>query len=1696
MKRRAGIIGTAVAGLALSAQAYVSAYTSMAVPGTHNGWATTASMVLKADNVWVCTQSFNSVTGEFKFAANNGWAVNWGGNFTLLHLPAYQVGSLSSGGANLTYTGIATGQYVVTFYESTATFDLVPVVPAANPVSMQLIGSFNGDGATSVGTMTNTAGYLWETAVDLDAGADFLFRVGTASATNDRGAMAATSISTLPYSGGNPAGAARYALNVATGGTFTFTFDALSNRFGIVRNSTNTFSLASVTAVGDFVAGSPPDINLEKISRTVWRSEFNVTNASRFTLSFIGRNAIGDIGRFWGLAVPATNSLPATGFMLSSSNAIYTNLVVTAAPGNYRITFDSNSGEYVVQQRYTAASGINYLQNPSFESLDFNYPANWGCYHAAGGEQADFGAHSGARCGVLMAKTDPNDMDLGSFDQTTQVFAALSGQTFRVSAAFRTKGDWQADTVRIIVEWWRTVNSSNVFVREDSAEVVGLSEEWTLHALEASVPSTNVWAKVLLKYDGVPGTGFLLVDDAEARIAAARYQNFDGWSYLSSFSSNAPDWAVTSGKTIYNQLMTSPTGGIVVSKYVEGSGNNKAIEIFNGSGAATNLLAGQYVLQQYNNGATAATVTIALTNVLDANQCLIVSRAGTPTNAYPPAAGILTAGGQKLQTNALTFNGDDVIVLRRGGAAGPIVDRVGQAGTNAARSVWRLATTDRTLHRKHTVFWGTTNAPSNSFSLAEWTLGSKDDLSELGIHYFSVDDPDAPYLPSGYSLLLNTNASLMSPELEGGIGDLTFYARAQGSLAGNAIQLAIETSTSQTSTNWTTTEIISVPLNTTNFTLFSSYANQSAHTVLRIRHVGDGTTNRIRLDDVRIGEAYAIKRSENFAAWTNYLGNSVGTYGMADWTIQNAQINTNGLYGSVAADVYPETGTVTSPTFEGGVGTVKFWLSQHPQDRGEIAATVYTSTNGGNSWISNGTVRLPAPTGTNVLKTNATVAAYFPVPSSARISAAGSPSPFVVDNVEVAIPSQSRTLTFDDFKLNTSYTNYTKDGWTITETSIVTNPVYSGYAGRMRNATITSPYVDEIGGISFYYQLSEFGGDNTARLAIDFSADGSSWTTVQTDLAPPAAPTRYSFLNTNANYRYARIRQTTSGARILIDQIDIGEPTPIPTCTVSVALSPLSPAIEESFYVVADVIPSNEADILAVTGSYRTNPFASWINLPMAKADDGSYRSTMISPMAAGTRVYFKASALYAGTGAAPGSSTYTSNTAYSATNSIYISDVEKGTVWINELFYGPYEGEEGGGFWGDPYEHEYIELCGVAGTSITNWKVELLFASPSDVSKNGGQAKYATYAIPAGTVLSNSANGFGFYVIGDHELAGSHPVNQDLTTLVPTNVMPDNPGAEDHIHDASGIVRLLDNYSNVVYSLSYGAYDSGSEKIPAQSLTSNTNSLSLVGDGSAYDDFSWATTGALTPGIANTGQSLTNLITALMGVWHTPAAVARTSLQGVFSQFHPMPAAQSDALFFHYAYTNGAFSYAVIDGRVHHRLQGDSGAWKVVSKQNDFPGNFDTNGTGYAYLRMGPITNYAYDRLDTIEYVIEAVPNQSGLGTAWLGSDGAGSSTAYASLDEAKANPFQYTFPIADVIEIYKFTRTNNLILLETDGNDPQDPIASFNVRFTTNLALPIHQWDTLPIVSVTRTNELNYFSVTNPPITRRFLAVQPLWP
>ena len=132
------------------------------------------------------------------------------------------------------------------------------------------------------------------------------------------------------------------------------------------------------------------------------------------------------------------------------------------------------------------------------------------------------------------------------------------------------------------------------------------------------------------------------------------------------------------------------------------------------------------------------------------------------------------------------------------------------------------------------------------------------------------------------------------------------------------------------------------------------------------------------------------------------------------------------------------------------------------------------------------------------------------------------------------------------------------------------------------------------------------------------------------------------------------------------------------------------------------------------------------------------------------------------------------------------------------------------------------------------------------------------------------------------------------------------------------------------------------------------------------------------------------------------------------------------------------------------------------------------------------------------LEIVHDVAPNaQLYFATAWLGSDGNGSSAAYETLEEAQQYPFRYTFPIVDPIEITRFTIVSNAVLrFETDGNVTRDPIVTFSIRSTTNLLLPLAAWDSLPVQSNSRTNEMNYLSLSNPPGFQRYFAVEPLWP
>ncbi len=92
---------------------------------------------------------------------------------------------------------------------------------------------------------------------------------------------------------------------------------------------------------------------------------------------------------------------------------------------------------------------------------------------------------------------------------------------------------------------------------------------------------------------------------------------------------------------------------LFISEYVEGSSNNKALEIFNDTGVPVDLAAGAYNVQMFSNGSTSPSVTINLREVADDD--VFVQRIERVLPIVPD------------QTNgAGWFNGNDAVVLRKG----------------------------------------------------------------------------------------------------------------------------------------------------------------------------------------------------------------------------------------------------------------------------------------------------------------------------------------------------------------------------------------------------------------------------------------------------------------------------------------------------------------------------------------------------------------------------------------------------------------------------------------------------------------------------------------------------------------------------------------------------------------------------------------------------------------------------------------------------------------------------------------------------------------------------------------------------------------------------------------------------------------------------------------------------------------------
>ncbi|AOC95960.1 Extracellular ribonuclease precursor [Flavobacterium anhuiense] len=173
--------------------------------------------------------------------------------------------------------------------------------------------------------------------------------------------------------------------------------------------------------------------------------------------------------------------------------------------------------------------------------------------------------------------------------------------------------------------------------------------------------------------------------------------------------------ASASSNTISATTNSSGTGtatDLLFSEYIEGSGNNKALEIANNTGASVNLSA--YTIKKQTNGAGSWSTGLALSGTLATGSKFVIVNSSMSSSCFSTSAANISTTATEL-----TFNGNDAVGLFKNGV---LIDIIGTFNGGTANFA-----IDVTLRRKSTV-----TSPSTTFNLsAQWDSYSQDTCNNL-----------------------------------------------------------------------------------------------------------------------------------------------------------------------------------------------------------------------------------------------------------------------------------------------------------------------------------------------------------------------------------------------------------------------------------------------------------------------------------------------------------------------------------------------------------------------------------------------------------------------------------------------------------------------------------------------------------------------------------------------------------------------------------------------------------------------------------------------------------------------------------------------------------------------------------------------------------------------------------------------------
>ncbi|EDP94294.1 endonuclease [Kordia algicida OT-1] len=154
------------------------------------------------------------------------------------------------------------------------------------------------------------------------------------------------------------------------------------------------------------------------------------------------------------------------------------------------------------------------------------------------------------------------------------------------------------------------------------------------------------------------------------------------------------------------------TDDLFFSEYIEGSSNNKALEIANFTGSTVNL--SSYTIKKQTNGAGSWSSPYSLSGNLSNGNVYVIAHSSASSTIRNQADA--TTG-----TAIITFNGNDPVGLFKNNVLIDIIGDFNGGSSNFAQNV--------TLRRKASI-----TSPNTSYTEAEWDEYATDTSSNLGSH--------------------------------------------------------------------------------------------------------------------------------------------------------------------------------------------------------------------------------------------------------------------------------------------------------------------------------------------------------------------------------------------------------------------------------------------------------------------------------------------------------------------------------------------------------------------------------------------------------------------------------------------------------------------------------------------------------------------------------------------------------------------------------------------------------------------------------------------------------------------------------------------------------------------------------------------------------------------------------------------------